>query len=96
MSRFYLIAALSFATASLGPLPCRAQTSLPVNSAATSSTTRPYIVPVRMRPQQMAILKTVMNSKYNYCFLQDLQPKDDSSMVLICSAAPPTVDSISP
>jgi hypothetical protein len=51
---------------------------------------------VRMRPQQMAILKTVMNSKYNYCFLQDLQPQDDSSMVLICSAAPPTVDSISP
>lgn len=96
MSRFHIILALGAATACLGTLPCRAQSSLPVANPTTTATTRPYIVPVKMQPQQMATLAKIMRSKDNYCYLQDLQPEDDSSMLLICGSTPPTAVSFSP
>jgi hypothetical protein len=92
MSRIPLIAILSLTMASSGILTSWAQSSQQVNNPTTPSTTRPYMVKVNMKPEQMAMLATIMRSGKNYCFLQDLDPGDDSSMVLICQASiPPTV-----
>ena len=74
-----VIVAGSFALAT----DCLAQTGAAQPSAV--------VVPVHMLPKQMIVLATVMHSDHNSCYLQDLQPEDDSSMVLICGVEQPRV-----
>lgn len=98
MSRFSYVAILSATVAYFGfsTLPCLAQASQQDGSSAMPSTVQPYTVKVNMKPMQMAMLAKIMHSGHSYCFLQDLDPLDDSSMVLTCLPGRPPTVSFSP
>jgi hypothetical protein len=71
---------------------------IPSSLAQTTSSTqtvmvKPYILKVpMMKPEQMKALEKIMHSDRDSCFLQDLDPGDDSSMILVCGIDPqPTV-----
>jgi hypothetical protein len=47
------------------------------------------VVPIHMARKQMMALAQIMHSDRNSCYLQDLQPQDDSSMIMICGVDQP-------
>lgn len=71
---------------------CFAQTSTftdPSNPSKAASVVSPStlpvtLIPVHMSKQRMEALSMIMHSDHNSCFLEDLQPDDDSSMLVIC------------
>jgi hypothetical protein len=53
-------------------------------SAGSSPALPVVLVPIHMSKQRMEELSTIMHSKRNSCFLEDLDPGDDSSLIMIC------------
>jgi hypothetical protein len=92
MSRFLSVTIMSSAIVCLGlGIPHSwAQTSQPTEAPATTAGVRPYVVKVNMKPEQMQALVKIMHSNRDNCYLQDLDPGDDSSLVLICGIEPAT------
>jgi hypothetical protein len=92
MPRFLSVTIMSSAIVCLGlGIPhARAQTSQPTEAPAATSGVRPYVVKVNMKPEQMQALVKIMHSNRDNCYLQDLDPGDDSSLVLICGTEPAT------
>ena len=97
MPRFKLVTFLSSTIVCLGfgSSLSLAQSSK-VEASPTTSIVRPYIAKMNMKPEQMVMLAKVMHSSHHYCYLQDLDPGDDSSMLLICQAGPLTPPTFSP
>jgi hypothetical protein len=73
-----------------------AQTTQPADNPVLAPSMPAYAVKIDMKPAQMARLAQVMHSGHSYCFLEDLDPGDDSSMLLICLPNPPPTSTFSP
>jgi hypothetical protein len=59
--------------------PCWAQ-----SSQMSMTHVEPMVFKLHMDPSQMSTLVSIMHSKMDHCFLEDLDPGDDASLVMIC------------
>jgi hypothetical protein len=48
----------------------------------------PIIMKVTLPADQMKKMADMMRAGYNGCFVEDLDPEDDSSMLMICGVRP--------
>jgi hypothetical protein len=49
----------------------------------------PIIMKVTLPPAQMKKMADMMRAGYNNCYVEDLDPGDDSSMLMICGVQQP-------
>ena len=72
-----------------------AQSTQKLNGPAASPQ-QPYSVRVQMKPEEKVALKTMVKSKNYYCFVQDLDPLDASSMLLTCLPGTSPIETFKP
>jgi hypothetical protein len=81
MRRFSCLLGLNLAILCVGALaiPCSAQ-----SDEMSEAKVKPMMFKLHMDPSKMSELVSIMHSKMNHCFLEDLDPGDDASLVMIC------------
>jgi hypothetical protein len=105
MRRFIPAIVLSTILCFGSAIPGFAQSSTPADSTSTaegSSNTqpqmmKPFVLKLQhMAPEQKATMMAIMKSGHQNCFVEELNPGDDSSMILICGVGGPTTTTFSP
>jgi hypothetical protein len=76
---------------------CLAQstpTSSPTVSTGQDTAPRTPVMPfafkLQLNPDNMAKIAGMMHSGHSTCFVQDLNPGDDASLIMICGLVTPT------
>jgi hypothetical protein len=87
-------------------IPGFAQSSIPAGSTSTTEGSpntqpkmvfmKPLVLKLHMTPQQRATMVAIMKAGSENCFVEDLDPADDSSMILVCSVGGATATTFSP
>ena len=87
---------IAWVVAVIGPLVSCAQANRTAEATPATALTGPDAYTIAVPQDQPGPSGKVVHVKTNNCYVHDIVPEDDSSMISVCSATPIPTESVAP